>query len=474
MEKIKNKIKKIMASKEQNKDNQPQNNQPQNDQPQNNQNKKITEQIKPLKFLFVSLESLSGDLAWQLKKEGHEVKCYIKDKNDTDVYNGFVEKVDNWKKWIDWSDVVVFDDVEFGETAEKLRTRGKPVIGGSIYTDELEMNREFGQMEMKKHGINILPHYNFSKYDEAIDFIKNNPGRYVFKPSGNVPSAGKGLLFLGGEEDGKDILELLTQNKDVWTKKAPTFQLQKFVSGVEMAVGAFFNGEEFIRPININFEHKRLFPGDLGPFTGEMGTLCFWAQNSPIFTATLEKMKPSLIKSGYRGYIDLNCIVNSRGIYPLEFTSRFGYPTLQIQLEGILNPAGEWLSKLAFGENFELKTKKGFQLGARIMVPSYFAGHIPNDPRITMYRDLPILFKKPNLEGIHLEDIKIVDDVWRIAGESGCLLVVTGSGNTVEEARHQVYLRIKNIMVQNMFYRVDIGAKWLEDSDRLQTWGYLY
>ena len=47
------------------------------------------------KFLFVSLESLSGDLAWQLSKEGHEVKVYIKLKEDADVYNGFVEKIDN-------------------------------------------------------------------------------------------------------------------------------------------------------------------------------------------------------------------------------------------------------------------------------------------------------------------------------------------------------------------------------------------
>ena len=30
------------------------------------------------KFLFVSWESLSGDLALQIKKEGHEVKIYIK------------------------------------------------------------------------------------------------------------------------------------------------------------------------------------------------------------------------------------------------------------------------------------------------------------------------------------------------------------------------------------------------------------
>ena len=29
-------------------------------------------------------------------------------------------------------------------------------------------------------------------------------------------------------------------------------------------------------------------------------------------------------------------------------------------------------------------------------------------------------------------------------------------------------------LLQNMFYRTDIGLGWYEDSDKLQTWGYLY
>ncbi len=198
--------------------------------------------IEPKKFLFVSLESLSGDLAWQLTKEGHQVKAYIKSKTDIDVYNGFIEKVDNWESYKDWADVIVFDDNEFGEAAEKLRKKGKLVVGGSIYTDKLEMDRDFGQNEMKKHGINILPQWQFDNYDEAIKFIETNPERYVFKPSGNTPSAGKWLLCSGQEEDGKDLFELLRQNKHFWKKKAPVFQLQKFVSGVEIGVGAFFNG----------------------------------------------------------------------------------------------------------------------------------------------------------------------------------------------------------------------------------------
>jgi len=429
---------------------------------------------EPKKFLFVSLESLSGDLAWQLKKEGHEIKAYIKAKHDVDVYNGFIDKVDNWEAHKDWADVIVFDDVEFGEIAEKLRHNGKLVIGGSVYTDRLEMDRDFGQMELKKYNVNILPQWQFNNYDEAIKFIAINPERYVFKPSGNTPSSGKGLLCIGQEEDGKDLLELLKQNKNIWQKKAPVFQLQKFVSGVEVAIGAFFNGKDFIMPINVNFEHKRIFPGDIGPLAGEMGTLMFWSEPNYLFKATLEKIKPALIESGYVGYVDINCIVNGKGIYPLEFTTRFGYPTIQIQSEGILTPMGEWLYRLARGESFELRTKKGFQIGVRILVPSYLVRSSDKET-VELYKDLPILFKKPdNLDGIHIEDVKRENGVWRVAGTSGCLLVVTGSGSTVSEARQQAYTRIKNIMIQDMFYRTDIGVKWSIDSDKLQTWGYLY
>ena len=68
----------------------------------------------------------------------------------------------------------------------------------------------------------------------------------------------------------------------------------------------------------------------------------------------------------------------------------------------------------------------------------------------------------------------MVNGVLTVAGESGYVLVVTGSANTVEGARKHAYKRIKNVMLQNMYYRTDIGLSWLKDSDKLQTWGYLY
>jgi phosphoribosylamine--glycine ligase len=434
----------------------------------------ISNNFSSKKFLFVSWESLSGDLAWQIKKEGHQVKVYIKSERDRDVYDGFLDKVDNWEGEVDWADVVVFDDVGFGKVADELRKKGKLAIGGSEYTDRLEEDRNFGQEEMQKLGMLVLPHRDFINFDEAIEFLKQNPGRYVFKPNYGV---GNGedlhdLLFLGEEEDGKDLLEIIDSNKKFLESKIKSFQLQKFASGVEIAVGAFFNGEDFIYPININFEHKRLFPGEIGPFTGEMGTSMYWSPPNQIFKETLEKIKDKLKETGYAGYIDINCIANGRGIYPLEFTSRFGYPTINIQMEGILTPLGEFLYRLANKEKFEIRTKKEFQIGVVVAIAPYIAG---SSQDIATYHNLSILFRRPNpnLEGIHLGDVKLVDNRLRVAGASGYTLIVTGSGQTVEEARVQAYNRVKNIRLQNMFYRVDIGTRWYQERDKLQTWGYL-
>jgi len=429
------------------------------------------EQVSAKKFLFVSWEALSGDLAYQIQSEGHQVKVYIQANYDKDVYDGFLERVGDYKQFIDWADVVVFDDVGFGEEADELRKKGKLVIGGSGYTDRLEKDREFGQAEMKRVGMLTLPHWDFSDYDLVLKFIEENPGRYVFKPSEFVGSSSKGLLFLGKDEDGKDLCEIIRSNKNVLKEKVKQFQLQKFAQGVEVAVGAFFNGNDFIYPININFEHKKLFPGDIGPYTGEMGTLMYWSGPNTIFKTTLEKMREDIRKSGYIGYIDINCIANARGIYPLEFTCRFGYPHISIAMEGITSGMGEFLYSIAKGESYDLRTKKGFQLGVCCAVPPF---PYYDKEEMDIYRDLSIIFKKPSMEGIRFGDLKRVDGSWRIAGESGYVLVVTGSGTTVEDARKQAYGRLDNILLQNMFYRTDIGLGWYEDSDKLQTWGYLY
>lgn len=427
--------------------------------------------MEPKNFLFVSIDALISDIAWQVLKEGHKVKYFVEDKDEKEIGDGFVPKVDKWEDEVDWAEVIVFDDVlGQGKKADKLRKEGRLVVGGTPYTDKLEDDRAFGQNELKNAGVSIIPQENFTSFDEAIGYVQKNPNRYVIKPSGEAQNM-KQLLFVGEDEDGKDIIQVLEDYKRAWSKKIKEFQLQRRIVGVEVATGAFFNGKEFVYPININFEHKKLFPGEIGPATGEMGTMMFWSDPNKIFNATLLKMQSKLAEEGYVGYIDINNIVNNNGIYPLEWTARFGYPTISIQQEGMITPISEFLYKLADGSMTTFRARSGFQVGVRVVVPPF--PFKDKDTFESNSKDAVIIFKKPNRDGVHIEDVKNVDGEWLVTGTSGVVLIVVGTGPTMKQAQKQAYARIDNIMIPNMYYRTDIGDRWLEDSDRLHNWGYL-
>lgn len=423
------------------------------------------------KFLFVSYDALCTDMAWQVIKEGHEAKYWIRENESKDVGDGFIPKTDDWRKEVDWADVIFFDDVlGMGTWAHKLRQQGKRVIGGTPYTDRLEDDRSFGQEELKKYKVSILPFQEFTSFDDGIAYVKANPNRYVIKPSGEAQNY-KRLLFVGEEEDGKDVVQVLEAFKKTWADRVKVFQLQRKATGVEVAVGAFFNGKEFIFPINVNFEHKKLFPGNIGPSTGEMGTAMYWSDPNKIFAATLAKMQAKFAEENYIGYMDVNCIVNAQGIYPLEFTARFGYPTICIQQEGINMPLSEFLYGMAEGTLKEFRYKRGFQIGVRIVMPPY--PFTDEESYNTYTKEAAIMFKKENYEGVHIEDIKRINGQWEVAGNTGVILTIVGTGQTMKQAQAQVYNRINNIIIPGMYYRTDIGNRWFDDVDKLHAWGYL-
>src|SRR5216684_71759 len=97
------------------------------------------------KFLFVSLSGLIGDIAWQVLKEGHDVRYYIGAEKERDIADGFVPKSMDWEKDVEWSDIIVFDDT-LGTDAKAvaLRAAGKAVNGGTPDAVRLEQDLAFG------------------------------------------------------------------------------------------------------------------------------------------------------------------------------------------------------------------------------------------------------------------------------------------------------------------------------------------
>jgi phosphoribosylamine--glycine ligase len=63
-----------------------------------------------------------------------------------------------------------------GEKAQGLRQQGKKVIGGTPYSDQLEDDRSFGQEELKKAGVNIIPYDACTLGDTCVSGL-TKPGR---------------------------------------------------------------------------------------------------------------------------------------------------------------------------------------------------------------------------------------------------------------------------------------------------------
>jgi phosphoribosylamine--glycine ligase len=248
------------------------------------------------KFLFVSLSGLIGDIAWQVLKEGHDVRYYIDAEKERDIADGFVPKSKDWEKDAKWSDIVVFDDtLGQGEKAQALRAAGKPVVGGTPYTDRLEDDRSFGQEELKAAGVSIIPYEDFDSFDQAIDFVKKNPDRYVIKPSGEAQNV-KRRLFVGEEEDGDDVVRMLEAYKKAFSDEIKIFQLQRRINGVEVAVGAFFNGKNpSLRSTSIS-NTKSFFPEKSARPPAKWAQPCSGASPTSCSTALFSRWNPSSLR----------------------------------------------------------------------------------------------------------------------------------------------------------------------------------
>lgn len=434
-----------------------------------------------MNILFISTDLLAGNLAVLMKNEGHNVKLYIQDHDRRDNLTNLVDKTTNWQKelkWVGKDGLIVFDFVGYGPLQERLRKWGYSVAGGSRLADEFEDDREYSHKLFEKYGLKSLPHIRFDSIENAIKHIEDNPKPWVIKQHSH---ASKSINFVGSASDGKDVIATLENYVKVhhYKEYTPVF-LQERIDGVEIGVGRYFNGTDWVGPIEMNIEYKKFFPGDLGPNTGEMGTVAWYDDNesNKLFKEVLEPLKPYLKEIDFRGDIDINCIVNDKGAFPLEATPRFGSPIVHLQSEIHQSPWSEFLKAVADGKQYNLKWKKGY--GVVIMIA---AGPMPYLTKIrgVSSKGMRVYFDNVSdneFEHIHFEEVSVhknpEGDEFYVSDSRGFIMYVTAVEKTVQEAREKVYGIAKKISIPKSFYRNDIGESFIDrDQKKLKNWGYI-
>ena len=437
-----------------------------------------------MRVLFISSSNLiAANLAYIMKQEGHSVKLFIDEPDRKENFDGLVEKTDDWQKELKWvgkgeNSLIVFDDIGYGKIQDQLRKDGYSVFGGSEAADKLESNRQFAQEIFSDCGIKTVPIKDFTDIPSTIDFIKKKKGAWVIKQNGH---ASKSLNYVAHFDDSRDVINQLENYQNNLKSQIRTITLQQKIEGVEIACARYFNGTDWVGPIEMNVEHKKFFPGDMGPATSEMGTLAWYDdnENNRLFQETLAKLKPYLQKINFRGDIDINSIVNESGAYPLEATPRFGSPIIYLHEEIHRSPWGEFLKAVSDGKNYNLKWKSGYGIVILLTVPPfpYTKKLREMSPKgIHIYFDQ--VLREKHFNHVHFEGVakkKIGNqDQYYISDYQGYVLYVTAVDRTVKLARKKAEKLAKHIYFPKMFYRHDIGVGFIDNTyDRLRWLGYI-
>src|SRR5215471_5985597 len=168
------------------------------------------------------------------------------------------------------------------------------VVGGGTESARWESDRAHGMKLFKRAGIPVPAYREFTDYDDAIAFVGRKQEPFASKPSGSCDD--KSLSYVA--KSAEDLIYMLKRWKRAGKRAGLEFILQEKVSGIEFAVGGWFGPAGFAPGWEENFEHKKLMPGDLGPNTGELGTVMRLVRRSKLADKVLNPLEDHLSAIG--------------------------------------------------------------------------------------------------------------------------------------------------------------------------------
>ena len=405
-----------------------------------------------MKFHMLSNCGEGCGLLKRIQDEGNECTIHIVDKDYANTFDGILEKsVDAPEKAI-----IIVDSSGLGKEADKLRKRGFKVFGGSVFSDRLEQERDFGLSYMQNHGIRTPDTKVFRTFGEALDWVKadKSDNNYVFKPNGeHLPCH---LTYCS--TDKEDLISYLRFVQRHFTHEIEDFVLQAFVEGPIVSTEFWVGPYGFIHPANHTVEVKKFLNDDLGPSTGCQGNLVWVAEDDEVVNL-MENLENNLVEEHFVGCIDLNAILSDDGVRGLEWTPRFGLDAMPTLLALIDGEIGKLIADITTGQTKTMELLDMTAGGIRISIPPY-----PIEPV-----NLKTLLKEsPNID-VPIrdldEDYTYFYEVMKRDGElvhssgTGAIAVVVDTNEDFEEVLELPYEILEKCRVPDKQYRTDLKEK---------------
>jgi phosphoribosylamine--glycine ligase len=336
--------------------------------------------------------------------------------------------------------------------ADAIRAAGVKVLGPSARAARLETSKVWTKQLLAEAGIPTAVHARFTDSTEAIAYCRPHPYPLVVKADGLA--AGKGAIVCETFDEAKAAIINMLDNS-LFGDAGSQILIEDFLVGEEFTQMVFTDGVAW-RSVPISQDHKRVFDSDKGPNTGGMGAYSPVPTLPEAHDASIERIFVPLIdalqKRGieYHGVLCGNLIWTADGPHVIEFNARFGDPEAEVTLpllETDLTVIVEAIETGTLGD-CDITWSKRSAVCVALTAAGYPGKSRTGDP----IHGLEGNFSETD---VFHAGTQLINGA--VSTDGGRVLIVTGTGDDLPEARRRCYERVRHLQFDGMHYRRDIA-----------------
>jgi phosphoribosylamine--glycine ligase len=373
---------------------------------------------------------------------------------------------------------------------DEFRERGLPIFGPTRAASILEGSKCFSQNLKERYNIPTpLPceHFREGGWDTAIDYLYENwrnDRKFVVKADGLA--AGKGVIVCNTKKQAYDAVIRFMRDRELGDAGAKIL-IERRLYGWELSSIGLTDGETYLplaysqdnKKAYINSEDREEFlkfvlnPHDfglIGPNTGGMGAYSPVPSVTPELDGKIREkiMIPTIraMEQDYRTYQGVLyaglIIVKENGKetpVDLEYNCRFGDPETEAVMVRMKSDLVPYLFA-CMDRTLDKMPPIQWRDVVAISVVMASGGYPIKDGYETgkVISGLDEVKKMKNVIVFHSGTKKENGPIYT---DDGRVLTVTALGLDYLDARESVYDAAKLIKFANMYFRKDIGTKWL-------------
>ncbi|MBI4397976.1 MAG: phosphoribosylamine--glycine ligase [Candidatus Omnitrophica bacterium] len=343
--------------------------------------------------------------------------------------------------------------------ADEFAARGLKIFGPSRAAARLEGSKIFAKEMMKKYGVPTAGYETFENGDRAKKYVVEAEYPLVIKADGLA--AGKGVAIVQTAKEAIAVVDDYFQKK-IFGEAGTRVVIEEFLEGPEISVLALTDGETVI-PLASAQDHKRAFDGDTGPNTGGMGAyspypLLFDKDIQELTQSTITPIISGMKKEGclFRGILYGGLMLTERGPKVLEYNVRFGDPETEAVLVRLTSDLVPLLLASVEGTLKHQECRWLAKTSMTVVLASLgYPGAFEKDFEITGIDEA----EERGARVFHAGTARNASG--SLVTNGGRVLAVTALGETLLDARENVYEAVSRISFSGVQYRRDIGHQIL-------------